>query len=153
VIGYDPVPCNASPIVAQAQGFFRDEGLDARLVERHPGLIDLSTGIIDVVSDGLSWFQAPPFLPTGLSLGDTVATAVLHRGCFSLVVTPDSTVRTLADLRGTTVAGNKYFFGEQLAYAGLDPAVDVMWQPPPPTAKVLDLLESGSVAAVQVQDG
>jgi len=153
VIGYDPVPCNASPIVAQAQGFFRDEGLDASLVERHPGLVDLSTGVIDVFTDGVSWGLMPPLLPSGLSLGDLIVTAVLHRGCFALVVAPDSSVRTLADLRGTSVAGSPYLWGEQLVYAGLDPAADVTWRPRPPTANALDALASGSVAAVEVADG
>jgi ABC-type nitrate/sulfonate/bicarbonate transport system substrate-binding protein len=99
------------------------------------------------------WSIVPPRLSPGHALGDIVVTAALQRGCIALVVQPDSEVQSLADLRGSKVAGGKFLFGTALAEAGVNPDVDITWSPAPAIADVLRTLNGGSFAAVQAANG
>src|SRR5579859_443555 len=156
-IGVVETPCVAPAYIAVSQGFLRDEGLDATVVDiSTPGSLGLAVDggnalagdRVDVVMDAI-WTAVPPRTPTGLGLGDMQITAALQRGCLALVVPPNSTVQSVADLRNQTIAGAKFVFGAPMADAGVDPNVDVTWAPAPSIADEVPTLQSGNVAAVQ----
>jgi ABC-type nitrate/sulfonate/bicarbonate transport system substrate-binding protein len=97
-IGVLETPCIAPAYVAVSQGFLRDEGLDATIVDiSTPGglgqAVDggnaLAADGADAVMDAI-WTAVPPRTPTGLALGDMQVTAALQRGCEALAVAPDS---------------------------------------------------------------
>jgi len=159
-IGVAETPCVAPAYVAVSQGFLRDEGINASIVDiTTPGNLGLAidagnalaSGHVDVAMNAV-WAAVPPRTPSGLSLGDLHITAALQRGCMALVVPPDSTVHSVADLRNQTVAGAKFVFGAPMVEAGLDPDMDVAWVPAPSTANAVPTLQSGDVAAVQTID-
>jgi len=159
-IGVMETPCVAPAYVAVSQGFLRDEGINATIVDvTLPGNLGLAVDGENALASGQAdalmnavWTAVPPRTPTGLGLGDMQITAALQRGCLALVVPPDSAVQSLADLRNQTVAGTKFIFGAPMADAGLDPGVDVTWVPGPSTANLVPTLQSGDVAAVQSVD-
>ncbi|MBV9172323.1 MAG: ABC transporter substrate-binding protein [Chloroflexi bacterium] len=159
-IGVMETPCVAPAYVAVSQGFLRDEGIDATIVDiTMPGNLGLAvdggnalaSGHADVVMNAV-WAAVPPRTPTGLSVGDLQITAALQRGCMALVVPPASPVQSMADLRNQTIAGAKFVFGAPLVDAGLDPDVDISWAPAPSTANAVPTLQSGDFAAVQTND-
>jgi len=74
-IGVVESPCVGPAYVAVSQGFLRDEGLDARIVDiTTPGNLGLgvdggnalAAGRADAVMDAI-WTAVPPRMPTGLS--------------------------------------------------------------------------------------
>jgi ABC-type nitrate/sulfonate/bicarbonate transport system substrate-binding protein len=156
-IGVTETPCIAPAYIAVSQGFLKDEGLDATVVDlTTPGnlgrAIDgpagLTGGRVDAVMSEF-WSAVPPRMPTGLKLGDLVLTAALQRGCVALVVTPDSPIQSLTDLSGQKVAGARFLFSTPLADAGLNPDTDITWGPAPSIADQLMVLQSGDFSAVQ----
>jgi len=156
-IGVTETPCIAPAYVAVSQGFLKDEGLEATVLDlTTPGnlgrAIDaaagLASGRVDAVMSEF-WSAVPPRLPTGLNLGDFVLTAALQRGCVGLVVPLDSPIQSLADLSGQKVAAAKFLFGTPMADAGLNPDTDIAWGPAPSIADQVVVLQSGDFAAVQ----
>jgi NitT/TauT family transport system substrate-binding protein len=109
----------------------------------------------DKIDAGLTpvWAVVPPRLPAGKALGDVVINATLQRGCLALSVPTGSEVDTLADLRGMSVAGNKFLYGRAIAETGVDPDGEIAWSPAPSAANVLATLRNGEFAAVQSPDG
>lgn len=156
-IGVTETPCVAPAYVAVSQGFLRDEGLDATIVDvTTPGNLGLAVdgglalaaGRADALMDPV-WTAVPPRLPSGFGLGDFAITAALQRGCLALVVPPDSSAQSVADLRNTTVAGAKFIFGAPMADAGINPDADIVWAPSPGIADEVPTLQGGDVSAVQ----
>jgi hypothetical protein len=83
-------PCVAPAYVAVSQGFLRDEGIDASIVDiTMPGNLGLAVdggnalaaGRADVVMNAV-WAAVPPRTPTGLSIGDMQITAALQRAAW-----------------------------------------------------------------------
>jgi NitT/TauT family transport system substrate-binding protein len=156
-IGVTETPCIAPAYVAVSQGFLKDEGLEATVVDlTTPGnlgrAIDGPAGLISGRVDAVMsefWSAVPPRVPSGVNLGDLVLTAALQRGCVALVVPPDSPIQSLADLSGQKVAAAKFLFGAPMADAGLNPDTDLTWGPAPSIADQLAVLQSGDFAAVQ----
>jgi NitT/TauT family transport system substrate-binding protein len=153
-IGVVGTPCHAPTYATLAQGFFKDEGLDATVVQlgSNGTIPAVSAGGVDV-GLGVIWQMVPPRLPTGRALGDVVMTAALQRGCIALSVPADSDVQSLADLRGQKVAGSSFLYAAALIDEGLDPTADIVWSPAPADADVFSTLESGEFAAVQSANG
>lgn len=160
VIGVMETPCVAPAYVAVSQGFLRDEGIDATIVDISlPGNLGLGvdannalvSGKADVAMNAI-WAAIPPRTPTGLSVGDMQITAALQRGCMALIVPPDSQAQSVADLRNQTIAGAKFVFGAPIVDAGLDPNLDFNWAPAPATANAVPTLQSGEFGAVQTND-
>jgi NitT/TauT family transport system substrate-binding protein len=120
--------------VAQARGYFKDEGLDVKLsgvANPNESFTRLAKGTADAGPDP-AWFLPAPWLPPGVQQGDVVATAGLERGCNSLLVAKDSPYQSLADLKGQKVAATppiRWLYGEPMAQAGLNPLKDISWQP------------------------
>lgn len=144
--------CEGAVWAAQAQGYYRDEGLDVTFVGvADPGdeFTRLAKGAADAMPNP-AWAMAPQWLPPGMKVGDAVATAGLIRGCGSLVVAPDSPIQNVADLKGQKVAAAppwRFIFGEPMGKAGLDPMKDVTWQAPLDPPALATALANKDVAA------
>jgi NitT/TauT family transport system substrate-binding protein len=153
-VGVSNIPCHAATWAAVAQGFFKDEGLDASVVDTTANgpIPALSSRAIDAGTTAL-WNTVPPRLTPGRALGDLVVTTPVQRGCVALSVPADSDVQSLADLRGGKVAGNEFLFGAELANAGVDPDTDITWSAPPAHPDEFATLQRGEFAAVQSADG
>jgi NitT/TauT family transport system substrate-binding protein len=155
-VAYMPdTTCEAATFAAKAQGYFTDEGLDVTLVASPNGAAgDMMAGNVDAMNH-MIWAWIPPLLPTGMAVGDLVATAGLQRGSATLVVSSGSRAGGIGDLRGQKVAANPYWrfmFAKRLADAGLDPRQGVAWQAPPATLQAAQsVLTDGSVAAVIIR--
>lgn len=147
--------CEGALFAAQAQGYFRDEGIDvtAVAVSGPPeAATEMMKGNIDAMQDP-PWTLVPPLLPKAMTVGDMVATAGLQRGSMSIVVAADSAIRNPADLRGQKVSAGlrwRLMFGQPISAAGLNPKKDIEWQPPLPPAKVAAAIKSKQVAAAAV---
>jgi NitT/TauT family transport system substrate-binding protein len=144
--------CEAPVFVAQAQGYFKDEGLDLTLAgAANPteAFTRLTKGTADAAPLS-AWSLVPQWLPTGVQLGDVVATAGLERGCNSLLVAKDSPYHSLVDLKGQKVAAapsTRFLYGEPMALAGLNPLKDINWQPALPAPAIAAALANQDVAA------
>jgi hypothetical protein len=95
-IGVTETPCVAPTYIAVSQGFFRDEGLDATVVDittpsnlgrAIDGPAGLATARVDAVMSEV-WSAAPPRMPTGLSLGDLVITTALQSAWLRRALVP-----------------------------------------------------------------
>jgi ABC-type nitrate/sulfonate/bicarbonate transport system substrate-binding protein len=124
--------CEGALFAAQAQGYFRDEGLELTTMALS-GATEVAVemkGNIGAMQDP-AWTLVPPLLPKGMSVGDMVATAGLQRGSMSLVVPANSVIRSVTDLRGLKVSAGdrwRWMFGQPLRVAGLTPQQDIDWQ-------------------------
>jgi sulfonate transport system substrate-binding protein len=142
-IGGASLACQAPVHVAAAQGFFRDEGLDASVVDFGSEVQQaLADGTADAFMD-TPWFITPPRLLSGLELGTFVVTAALQQGCGALVVRPDSSIESPSDLAGQTVAGNEFLFGTPIAATGLDPNTDISWIAAPTLEQAVSTVQEG----------
>jgi len=147
--------CEGTLFAAQAQGYFRDEGLDLTVIAVSSGSeasAEMMKGNIDAMQDP-AWTLISPLLPKGMNVGDMVATAGLQRGSMGIVVAADSPLRSVSDLRGLKVSAGdrwRFMFGQPLSTAGLDPKKDIDWQPALPPAKVAEAIKTGQVAAAMV---
>lgn len=144
--------CEAPVFVAQAQGYFRDEGLDVTLTSvatPAKAVTRLAQGRADAAPHP-AFALAAQWLPPGVQPGDVVATAGPERGCNSLLVAADSPYRRLADLKGQKVAAGApwhFIYGEPMAAVGIDPQKDIDWQPQLAMPAIGAALASKSVAA------
>lgn len=109
-------------------------------------------GNVDAMQDP-AWALVQPLLPTGMAVGDMVATAGLQRGSASIAVLADSLIRSVAGLRGLKVSAGdrwRFIFAEPFRAAGLDVQKDVEWQPALPPAQVGPALRNHQVAAALI---
>jgi NitT/TauT family transport system substrate-binding protein len=156
-VGYSKAgfTCEGATFAAQAQGYFRDEGLDLTTLDLSgPGELasEMMKGNVGAMQDP-AWTLVPGLFPPGMHVGDMVATAGLQRGSMNLVVPATSAIRSVADLRGLKVSAGarwRWMFGQPLRVVGLNPRQDVDWQPPLPPAQVAAALTNQQVAAIAV---
>lgn len=156
-VGYSKagLTCEGAVFAAQAQGYFRDEGLaltTTALAGPAEIAAEMMKGNVAAMQDP-AWTLVPPLLPKGMPVGDMVATAGLQRGSMSLVVPATSAIRSVADLRGLKVSAGarwRFMFGQPLRVAGLNPQQDVDWQPPLPPTQVAAAFSNQQVAAAAV---
>ncbi|MGI8913842.1 MAG: ABC transporter substrate-binding protein [Chloroflexota bacterium] len=156
-VGYlkDGLTCEGSLFAAQAQDYFRDEGLDLKTVAgASPAALatGMMQGTVDAMQDP-AWALAPPLLPKGMNVGDMVATAGIQRGSMTIVVAADSPIHSLVDLRGQTVAAAdrwRFMFSMPISAAGLNATKDITWQPGLPAGQVGQAIKDGKVAAATV---
>ena len=130
-----------------APQFFAEELLhlegftDVQYIKTEPGDIPKSlTRTTDMA------MHTPAALISAVDRGiSIVILGGVHVGCFELFGT--NQIRSIADLRGKTVAGGPIGSGRQLflasmfAYVGLDPRKDVNWITDPPAAAIRLLAE------------
>jgi NitT/TauT family transport system substrate-binding protein len=156
-VGYSKagLTCEGAIFAAQAQGYFRDEGLELTTMALS-GAAEVATemmkGNVGAMQDP-AWTLVQPLLPKGMNVGDMVATAGLQRGSMSLVVPATAAIRSVADLRGLKVSAGdrwRWMFGQPLRVAGLNPQQDIDWQPALPPAQVAAALTNQQVVAAMV---
>ena len=129
-IAYSGGTCEAPLYVAYHKGYFKKEGLDVTMVEA--GFDELKQGLasgkIDAAEGNFAWLKS---IEQGLGLK---LTAGVHTGCIRAVVPANSTVKTVADLKGKTIGVDSIGGGPQIALsvklreAGLGPQKDVSWK-------------------------
>jgi NitT/TauT family transport system substrate-binding protein len=149
-------PCLVGVTVAKEKGFFAKNGLDVDLIN-YSGSTDqlletLATGKADAAAGmALRWLKP---LEQGF---DVKIVASTHGGCLRLLAPTASNIKSLADLKGKTIAVSdmnspgKNFFSIQLKKAGLDPNTDVDFKPfPGPLLRTA--VEKGEAHAIADQD-
>jgi NitT/TauT family transport system substrate-binding protein len=133
-LAWAPTATCISPVgAAYTQGIFKKHGLDVDFVSFGTStdqlLEAIATGKADAgVGMALRWLKA---LEQGF---DVKVTAGTHGGCMALLASTQAGIKTLADLKGKTIATSdmaspaKNFFSIMLAKAGIDPLADVEWR-------------------------
>jgi NitT/TauT family transport system substrate-binding protein len=125
--------CLTSTVVAQDQGFFQQNGLDANLIN-YSGSTDqllesLATGKADAAIGMIHRWLKP--LEAGF---DVKIIGSTHGGCVRLVGSTRAGVTTLQSLKGKTIgvsdlaSPGKQFFAILLIKNGIDPDKDVQWR-------------------------
>lgn len=99
-VGYSNGVCNAALFAAYEKGFFKEEGLDAEMVQidaAHAGDA-IAAGQVDVLQ-GLASKMIQP-ISNGLPVK---VVAGIHTGCTYLLVKKDSPYQKVADLKGKNI--------------------------------------------------
>lgn len=122
----------AQSSIPVAAGFWKDEGLDVEVI----GINGATAGIQQVASGQVDFATVGgDALLIARSKGVKVKAVYTYarKTIYSIVVPADSTIKTLADLKGKTIgvpsmsAGSVPFARAALADAGVDPKTDVKW--------------------------
>ena len=121
--------CGAPAYIAFEKGFFKEEGLDVELVcgTFETQKAGLSSGNFPVANGDFQFF---PSVQQGLKLR---VVGGLHIGCIKIVVPPNSTIKSAADLKGKKVGIDEPGGTPQavtsvlLANNGIDPQTGVQW--------------------------
>jgi ABC-type nitrate/sulfonate/bicarbonate transport system substrate-binding protein len=116
---------NTSYYVAQARGFFKDEGLEAEFIQINPrlGAMAVLNGDVTFTTSFVSTFR-------GIAQGLPMKTVfiLLKKGTYHLMVRPDL-IKDIQDLKGkklgvTAVNGGDHIIGRELMrMKGLDPSL------------------------------
>lgn len=102
-IGWVSAMANAPALIADRQGFFKQEGLDVELKPFGDGPViqqAIASGDIDIAYVG-----APPVYQWFARGLDSVILAKVNYGQAALVAKADGKIKTLSDLRGQRLAG------------------------------------------------
>lgn len=148
--------CHIAVPVADKQGFFKKNNLDVDFVN-WAGSTDMlleaiSTGKADAgVGMALRWLKP---MEQGF---DVKLTAGTHGGCMKILTSPDSGLKSIADLRqkrlgvGDIAGVDKNFFSIVLQKKGIDPVTEVEWKQFP--ADILgQALKKGEIDALSTSD-
>ena len=100
-VGYNGGLCLGAFGIAQAKGFYEEEGLEVEILSMQSAADGLGTGQVDVAGDHI----ATMLVPTVNGVNMTFTTGC-HTGCKSLYALNDSEIESTADLVGKTVAVN-----------------------------------------------
>jgi NitT/TauT family transport system substrate-binding protein len=158
-IAYLGLTCEAPLFVAEEQGFYKEEGLDAELVRTDwDGLREgLNTGQFDA-NHTLIMYLLMPIAKGNL---DAKITGGIHTGCLRLQVGVKTDIKVVEDLKGKTIGVPTHlgspphlFASRVLAAHGIDPgqkSADVTWLVFPPDV-LGKKLEDGTVDAVATSD-
>lgn len=124
--------CGAPNYIAYEKGFFKKNGLKAKLVAKPTNISDLEAGFTSGKYDALNGdFQYLPAIQNGAQIQ---AAGGIHQGCISVLVPKDSPIKTVADLKGKTIAtpgqGSTAQFVASIAlqHAGINPKTGVQWK-------------------------
>lgn len=99
-VGYSPSLCQAALFVAYENGYFKEEGLDAELIQidaAHASDV-IAANQVDVLQ-GLAAKMIQP-IENGLPVK---VTAGIHTGCIRLLVPENSPIQSLKDLKGKKI--------------------------------------------------
>lgn len=153
-IGNFGTTCEAPLFVAYENGYFKEEGLDAELIQGDPVFLKdaLATNKIDA-TDGvlMQWIK-----PAEQGL-DIKFTAGIHTGCLQVLVPPNSNIKTIKDFKGKTIGvpaiggGPMNMVSRALADGGVDFKNDVTWKAFP-SAELEQALKKGEVDIVSLPD-
>jgi NitT/TauT family transport system substrate-binding protein len=149
-VGYIGLTCEAPIFTAYEKGFFKEEGLDVRLVKcEWANYKDvLALGGFDITHHLVMYFLKP--VEQGL---DVKFTGGIHRGCLRVQSVVGGKIKTIADLRGKSIGvpgmgTPPFIFANRVLGAhGIDPSKEITWRVFP--AGELGLaLDKGEVDAV-----
>jgi NitT/TauT family transport system substrate-binding protein len=148
--------CLAPVVIAHGQGFFTRHNLDVEFVNFGNStevlLEAIATGKADAgIGMALRWLKA---LEQGF---DVKLTAGTHGGCLRLLSASNGSIRSLEDLKGSTIgvtdmaSPDRNFFSILLKKHGIDPVSQVQWKLFP--ADLLGTaLDKGEVQAISGSD-
>src|SRR4029077_3289935 len=149
-VGYIGITCEAPIFTAVEKGFFKEEGLDVSLVKcEWANYKDvLALGGFDITHHLVMYFLKP--IEQGL---DVKFTGGIHRGCLRVQAAKNSTINSIADLRGKRIGvpgmgTPPFIFANRVLGAnGIDASKEINWRVFP--AGELGLaLDKGEVDAV-----
>jgi NitT/TauT family transport system substrate-binding protein len=127
VVGITGAACEAPLIVAKEKGFFADNGLDVdlKMLGFDQIKVGLATNKVAAVVGNLEWIKP---IEEGLNVNFVEG---LHFGCIEGVSPKDSSIKTVADLKGKSIGINgvgdypDVLLRTALLNVGLDPDKDV----------------------------
>ncbi|KRK97457.1 NMT1 THI5-like protein [Secundilactobacillus odoratitofui DSM 19909 = JCM 15043] len=124
--------CGAPNYIAYEKGFFKKNGLKAKLVAKPTNITDLEAGFTSGKYDALNGdFQYLPAIQNGAQIQ---AAGGIHQGCISVLVPKNSPIKSVKDLKGKTIAtpgeGStpQYVASIALQHAGINPKTGVTWK-------------------------
>jgi len=149
-VGYVGLTCEAGLFVAQHEGFFKEEGLDAEFTKYDWATYRdaIALGKVDVT------YHLVMFLLKPIEQGaDLKITAGVHKGCLRVQTSIASNIHGIVDMKGKRIGvpglGTPpfVFITRVLANNGVDPKKDITWRVFP--ASELGLaMEKGEVDAI-----
>ncbi len=134
-VAYIGLTCEAPIFVAQEKGFYKDEGLDVKLVKADWASLQsgLGTGRFDANHTLIMYLLKP--IEQGL---DVKITGGIHTGCLRIQAGVNTDIKTVEDLRGKTIgvpapfgSPPHMFASRVLAAHGINPkqdSKDVTWK-------------------------
>jgi NitT/TauT family transport system substrate-binding protein len=130
-VGYIGLTCEAPIFTAVEKGFFKEEGLDVRLVKcEWANYKDvLALGGFDITHHLVMYFLKP--IEQGL---DVKFTAGIHRGCLRVQAGAQSDIHSIKDLRGKRIGvpgmgTPPFIFANRVLGAnGIDPGKEITWR-------------------------
>ncbi|HVI50571.1 MAG TPA: ABC transporter substrate-binding protein [Candidatus Sulfotelmatobacter sp.] len=148
--------CLSGVATAFHNGVFKKHGLNVELVNYSGSTDQLLESIATAKTDAgvgmaLRWLKP---LEQGF---DVKLTSGTHGGCLRLLVPKGGSIKSIADLRGKTIATpdlagpDKNFFSVILAKHGIDPAKDVEWKQYPGNLLTL-AVDKGEAHALTASD-
>ncbi|ANZ64522.1 ABC transporter [Secundilactobacillus paracollinoides] len=124
--------CNAPNYIAYEKGFFKKNGIKAKLVANPRDISDLEAGFASGKYDAQNGdFQYLPAIQNGAQIK---AVGGIHQGCIKLLVPKNSSIKSVKDLKGKTIgipaqgSTPQYVTSIALQHAGLNPKTDVTWK-------------------------
>lgn len=151
-VGYNGGACLGGFGIAQAKGFFEEEGLKTEIVNMSSCAEAVGTGKVDVGGDHIATLTVPAVNGVGM----TFLTAS-QTGCKSLYVLADSGIESTKDLIGKTVAipegigsSDQNIVMRYLNHDNIDPN-DVKYKVVS-TDAVIEAMKNGEVQAVNMSD-
>lgn len=153
-VGYAGGACEAFIFAAYEKGFFKEEGLDVELVKVDFETLKeaLTTGKIEAANGMVMKWVKP--IEQGVN---ATFTAGIHTGCIQLLVSANSDIKNITDLKGKVIGNNgmgdgpMVFTMRALYQAGINPKDDVQWRAYPAT-ELEGALDRGEVAAITLSD-
>src|SRR6202035_1808934 len=130
-VGYIGITCEAPIFCAVENGFFKEEGLDVKLVKCEWSKYKdvLALGGFDITHHLIMYLLKP--IEQGL---DVKCPAGIHRGCLRVQSPIDGNIKTAQDLRGKRIGvpgmgTPPFIFANRVLTAnGMDPCRDVTWR-------------------------
>lgn len=124
--------CNAPNYIAYEKGFFKKNGLKAKLVANPRDISTLEAGFASGKYDVQNGdFQYLPAIQNGAQIK---AVGGIHQGCIKLLVPKNSNINSVKDLKGKTIgipaqgSTPQYVTSIALQHAGINPKTDVTWK-------------------------
>jgi NitT/TauT family transport system substrate-binding protein len=153
-IAYGGSTCGSPISIAALKGFYEEEGVKITLVSGGSFEADrnaLAAGKIPVINGDFQYF---PAVYNGI---DVKLIGALHEGCIKIIVPVDSPIKTVADLRGKTVAVDEIggtpmsVTSVAVGAVGINPQTEIIWKPFPSDQEI-QALENGEVEALAAWD-
>lgn len=144
-ISYSGGACASPLAVASLKGFYEEEGVKVNVVSGvsfEAQRSALAAGKMPIVNGDFQFF---PSVHNGI---DVKLIGGLHEGCIKILVPVNSSINTLADLRGKTIAVDE-IGGTPMSVAsvaagsaGINPQTEITWKPYP-NDQLVQVTESG----------